>query len=195
MKQTESPRDRIRKEVSKFRREEFALYRSELEQASFYAEYGIGASTVFASSFGTLEILGVETDPEWVSAVGAIVGSRVNLVHADLGAVTGLGRPLSYDKAADFQKYTHGVFANGFSPDLILIDGRFRVASFMASLIHSDLGTRIIFDDFQRARYQVVETVIRPIERTARQALFEKNDELEIDRAEWLFNKFEYVMD
>jgi hypothetical protein len=43
-------------------------------------------------------------------------------------------------------------------PDTVLIDGRFRVASFLFSLLSARIGTTILFDDYvDRPVYFVVE--------------------------------------
>lgn len=194
-RKTGSALDRIREDAAKFRTKDFALFRAELAHSNTYAEYGIGASTVFACGYENLAIRAVETDPDWVDAVGEIVGDRAQIIHADLGPVSGLGRPLSYDRATHFKDYTYGIFSKGFSPDLILIDGRFRVACFLASLLEASVGTRIILDDYQRARYQVVEEIVSPVDRTSRQALFVKPSTLDVEKARSLFEKFEFVMD
>lgn len=186
---------RIIEDVSKFQKEEFALYRNELGRAECYGEYGVGASTVFAASFPNLKIVAVETDLEWVRAVGGHVGSRANISHVDLGPIAGFGRPLSYKRVDNFRQYTEGIFRQEVSPDLVLVDGRFRVASFFASLLNARPGTRILFDDYQRARYQIVEEVLQPQERTKRQGLFVKPDDFDLEKARWFFDKFEYVMD
>ena len=39
-------------------------------------------------------------------------------------------------------------FENKLVPDLILIDGRFRVCCFLSSLKYGNVGTKILFDDY-----------------------------------------------
>ena len=87
-------------------------------------------------------------------------------------------------------------FSEGFSPDVVLIDGRFRVACFLYALIHTKPGTVIIFDDYaDRPEYHVVEEVISPVEVDQRQAKFVRpNGELS-KAAAHLLDKFEFVMD
>jgi len=65
-------------------------------------------------------------------------------------------------------------------PDLVLIDGRFRVACFLHSLLAAEPGTPILFDDYSnRPHYHLVEESY-PIEQTeGRQALFRVPAELD----------------
>jgi hypothetical protein len=58
-------------------------------------------------------------------------------------------------------------------PDLILIDGRFHIACFLASILLAKPGTIILFDDyFDRPNYHVVEKYIKPSAKAGRMAEF-----------------------
>jgi len=65
-------------------------------------------------------------------------------------------------------------------PDLVVIDGRFRVACFLHSLLAAEAGTPILFDDYtNHPRYHLVEEFC-PIEQSeGRQALFSVPAELD----------------
>ena len=53
-------------------------------------------------------------------------------------------------------------------PDLILIDGRFRIATFLACCL-SFPGSTILFDDYlNRESYHAVENIVKPIRHTGR---------------------------
>ena len=61
----------------------------------------------------------------------------------------------------------------GVSPDLVLIDGRFRVASFLVSALLAQEGCTILFDDyFDRPNYHVVEKYLKPVRKAGRMAEF-----------------------
>jgi hypothetical protein len=64
----------------------------------------------------------------------------------------------------------------GLSPDAILIDGRFRVASFIASYFSAKKPATLVFDDYvDRLHYHTVESLIKPIEIIDRAAIFRLN--------------------
>jgi hypothetical protein len=74
-------------------------------------------------------------------------------------------------------KYTNGIWdqlkERKFEPDLIFIDGRFRVATFLMSLINAP-GAKIIFDDYMdRPEYQIVETILPLSYSVGRLGIFE----------------------
>ena len=80
--------------------------------------------------------------------------------------------------------------------DVVLIDGRFRVASFLFSLMKAKEGSVIIFDDFMnRPHYHVVEEVLEVHENFGRQAVFKVPKVFNKKLAEELLKKFIYVMD
>ena len=65
-------------------------------------------------------------------------------------------------------------------PDLVLIDGRFRVACFLHSLLAADAGTPLLFDDYtNRPHYHLVEEFCPIAQSEGRQALFRVPEELD----------------
>ena len=61
---------------------------------------------------------------------------------------------------------------NSFVPDLILIDGRFRVSTFLSCVLKFP-GAKVLFDDYvDRENYHVVESVIKPKRTVGRIAEF-----------------------
>jgi len=84
------------------------------------------------------------------------------LDHVDLGEVGAWGTPINIARYGDFWKYSVAPWKKATElnvvPDTVLIDGRFRVACFLYSLLSARVGTTIIFDDyFDRPHYFVSE--------------------------------------
>jgi hypothetical protein len=98
--------------------------------------------------------------------------------HADIGPTREWGNPADRSKVHLWPRYCSGVWARIANerlpqPDLVLIDGRFRVACLLATLVMGRPGTRILFDDyFDRPAYHRVETWAMPIGRAGRMAEF-----------------------
>jgi len=153
--------------------EEWSLLRQALEGASSYLEFGCGLSTEFVSKSYGCTARSIETSYEWVARVQKRVGDEVQIIHVDLGEVGRWGRPLTYQNRKNFIRYFEAGFDNGFSPDAVLIDGRFRVACFLTTLLLSRPGTRIVVDDYpDRPHYKVIEEIVAPTSTSSRQALF-----------------------
>lgn len=146
-----------------------------------YLEYGCGGSTIYAcnnAKVGT--VISVELDKAWAVKVNAsLTGteSNVYIEHCDLGDLDADKKPLIESGIHSYWKYmaTPWEIAREIHqiPDVVLIDGKFRVASFLYSLISARVGTSIFFDDyFDRPQYFIVEEFCQLTERHGRMALF-----------------------
>jgi hypothetical protein len=156
--------------------------REVLKTANCYLEYGSGATTVMAASMSVRHVITTESDPNWLAALRhklRQLGSSTHseLIHVDIGPTGKWGFPTSEENWRNYSKYpvaswTH-CLSHGLTPDIVLIDGRFRVACFLASLAFGAAGARILFDDyFDRPYYQPVEQFLRPVARHDRAAEF-----------------------
>ena len=167
--------------------EGLALLRACLAGADCYLEFGAGGSTVMAAAMGLETIISVESDPAYLEATraaaeaeaGAGAAAAICAHPVDIGPTAAWGNPVDPGKAARWPAYCGSVWQRIIggelaSPDLILVDGRFRVACFLLSAISARPGTVMLFDDyFDRPHYHVVETCLKPLGRAGRMARFE----------------------
>jgi hypothetical protein len=73
----------------------------------------------------------------------------------------------------NFVRYTESLWVREEKPDVVLIDGRFRVCGFLTSLMYANAGTIIIFDDYVcRPHYHIVEEFLEPDHFCGRQCIF-----------------------
>lgn len=167
---------------SSFPAAEFELVTSTYSSSDSILEYGSGASTLFASSLGGHRyVVAVESDLDWASRVREKItelypGSRTILWPVDIGKTGRWGRPLTDEGWQRYHLYPLSVWKQSFlvHPDVILIDGRFRAACFIASALRINRRTTILFDDYaDRTNYHVVEQIARPLQIVGRMAVFE----------------------
>lgn len=149
-----------------------------------YMEYGAGGSTVYACTVAQVPtVISVDSSGAWRDQVLAAVSSAPSKIHlqfVDLGQVGDFGRPTSRDRVEDYWRYMVAPWLVARSeqlvPDTILIDGRFRVASFLYSVLSSRPGTVILFDDYHdRPQYWAVEKFCPLRERCGRMGVFSVN--------------------
>lgn len=128
-----------------------------LEGTSCFLEYGAGGSTRLAARLGVRDIYSVESDRKFLGAVGNILHeddspSTFHPVFADIGPTKEWGNPVDNSGARRWPDYPLGVWellrTDQVMPDLILVDGRFRLACTLASLLHAPAGTTIMIDDY-----------------------------------------------
>lgn len=145
-------------------------------------EYGSGGSTILAAEIPGKTIVTVESDPVWLCRLNTYIQhtrlpSLPVTLHQDIGPTKKWGYPLDETKWRNFPKYSLGIWQyssiNKIDPDIVLIDGRFRVACFLASIIHLKSTTTILFDDYlDREYYHVIEKICKPSAFVDRMAIF-----------------------
>ncbi len=168
-----------------------AAFGEAVARARSYLEYGSGGSTVLAVRSGVPGIVSIESDPIWHAAVRHRVADRLlpgrhHLQHVDIGPTSRFGYPASEAPWRRFAQYPLDPWRlcrdRGLDPDLVLIDGRFRVACFLATLINASPGCRIFFDDYQgRDAYHGVSAFVQPIRLIDRIAEFNVPEERSIE--------------
>jgi hypothetical protein len=166
---------------------------SAMAAATNYLEYGAGASTIMAAGVPTLQnIISVESDRDWLESVrialqgqGACLAKH-HLLYANLGQTGEWGFPVNSSRWQFYQKYSVDAWLHckekSIKPDLVLVDGRFRVACFLATLLFAEAGCRVLFDDyFDRPYYHTVEKYASPSDTIGRLSLFTVPSQLSRD--------------
>lgn len=154
------------------------LFKSLIRNSQVYFEYGCGKSTEYVYNFTSASIFSVDSSLNWVTKLKTLRKEekceRLNLYWVDVGNVADWGRPTSFEKRQNFKKYAELLWLSKNSPDLVLIDGRFRVLCFLTTIKFAPVGTAILFDDYNnRPYYHVVEEFCQKLDTCGRQALFE----------------------
>lgn len=155
-----------------------ALFKELIKTTNTYFEYGCGKSTEFLLKHTDLNIFSVDTSLEWVRKMRSINTytdtNRLNIEWIDVGELSDWGRPKSFSHRHNFQRYAECLWEKNKQPELVLIDGRFRVNCFLTTLKYAKVGTFILFDDYtDRPFYHVVEEFCTRIDVCGRQALFQ----------------------
>ena len=173
------------------------LFKRYLKKCNIYFEYGVGDSTTWVLENTSSRIISVDTDKKWINKVDISKRKkRIDIHWINLGEIENWGRPKTYEYRKHFIDYISCVWTFKLKADVILIDGRFRVASFLFSLMNAKESSVIIFDDYMnRPHYHVVEEVLEVYENFGRQAVFVVPTVFNTKLAEELLKKFIYVMD
>jgi hypothetical protein len=158
-------------------------------------EYGSGGSTVMAAEMPGKRVFSVESDPDWadmmrrwLSAHPPAEGSRVEVVWADIGPTREWGHPVDTAQWARFPRYPMGVWSRPdfAAPDVVLVDGRFRVGCALAAAYLTEKPITLLFDDFApRQAYHKVQDYLGPAELIGRMARFHITPQ-PIPKAHWL---------
>ena len=160
--------------------ETIGFLRERLATAKLYVEFGSGGSTILADRMG-VRTISVESDRVYAAAVRrGLVGSTVTIVTPSIGLIGPWGYPvfrrMSRSRLVRWRRYVEAPFV-GDVPDLVLVDGRFRVACALETarrVVEHGGRTTLIIDDYERReRYRVVERYLGAPRRIGRSAVFE----------------------
>lgn len=153
-----------------------------LQGSTCYLEYGAGKTTMLAAKLGVPDVISVESDASFLeevvrSARAIAGGTNLHPVHADVGPTGAWGAPTDAGAFASWPGYAQAGHARAaeldLRPDFVLIDGRFRVACLLATMLATEPGTAVLMDDYTgRSHYHVVEALAGPPELVHRAALF-----------------------
>jgi hypothetical protein len=145
---------------------EIECYRSVISGADGLLEFGAGGSTLLACDVGISRIFSVESDAAWVQKVLTLPeiaalppGRRPIFEIPRIGPMGKLGKPVSYNWILRWPDYHRSIWAklDAGMIDCVLVDGRFRVACALQTILHTRPGTRIVIHDFwSRRRYHVL---------------------------------------
>ena len=173
-----------------------SLFKELLLTTKVYYEYGSGFSTIYASRLDHIEVNSIDTNLGWIEELKKHIKSDVNFIHVDLGEINRFGAPKSFEKINNFNNYVNAIYTKNNFPQLILIDGRFRINCLLTALKKCPEGTFILFDDYlTRPHYHIVEKFEKPIEFDGRQALFKVKKNYNFDELDNYINKFEVFYD
>ncbi|MDO5642451.1 MAG: hypothetical protein Q4G26_08730 [Paracoccus sp. (in: a-proteobacteria)] len=154
-----------------------AAYRT----ARVIGEYGSGGSTAFAATECKARVVSIESDQAWAGDLQAwldardVGADRIDLRHCDIGPTGRWGFPGDMTNWQGFWRYPYALWQDpGFNPDLVLIDGRFRIGCLAACMIHCRAPLSVLFDDYTiRPEYHGVADILPPAETIGRLARFE----------------------
>lgn len=155
-------------------------YEAACASAGVVLEYGSGGSTFLALRAGAEFVMSVESDRAWAGQIAEALGAefpahRFLVHHANIGPTLPWGRPAKNAAFRRFHLYPaeiwdHPQFRH---PDVVLIDGRFRVACFLATMIRCTRPVTVLIDDYiDRENYHWIEELVPRAEMIGRMARF-----------------------
>ena len=181
-----------------FDNESTAYFVERLRAARSYLEYGAGGSSFMASQMGK-NFISVDSDSYFLRAVKIKIEKECprsnaqmgHFIHADIGLTEAWGVPvftkLTPSRLAAWKHYFSAPWLgqfNNFSPDLILVDGRFRVACALTSIFHltGKKDWEVLVDDYvEREQYRVIEQFAVLEKMVGRMAIFKPMKDLNVE--------------
>lgn len=178
--------------MPKLEAEEFAAC---LGPGKVLLEFGSGGSTIHAARRKT-QVFSVESDLKWISNVTLKLAdegllSLVRIIHADIGKTKEWGHPVSRPTCALGVGYVLTPFVNLSGAELnsitdVLVDGRFRVASALASTFFLSQSFRLLVDDYgDRPNYGHLRQILGEPRMSGRMATWDVGVGREVSPERW----------
>ena len=133
---------------------EIDLFKNYVSKASSYFEYGCGGSTVLANSYPNIKsMVSVDSCLEWIIKTKEQMSDnkKVNFHYIDInGNCAGWGAPMDNSKMSDWVKYPNSILDQKENFDLVLVDGRFRIACCAAAAMKMSKDSFLLLHDCER---------------------------------------------
>lgn len=176
-----------------------ALFLADLEVCTNYLEFGAGSSTLNAVWIAP-DVVSVESDRRFLAEVQRqIIGStaRTHLLHGDVGLTGPWGVPAItapvMPQMRRWSRYPVAPWAKigaDYRADLVLVDGRFRVACALTVVLNQyDSDWKMLVDDYSdRPEYSIVERFAHLEGMRGRMAVFRPKDDLDLEEVSYVRN-------
>jgi hypothetical protein len=172
-----------------------------LNSAKSYVEFGCGGSTVLAATIISNSIICIDSSREWLDKVTRACSKTIakvqpQTVHADIGPTGEWGRPVDESCKDRWPSYSTQIWSTegAENADLYLVDGRFRVACFLETLMRCRADAVIAIHDYApRAEYHVIEQFARPILACSNLSAMVRRSDFDRAKGAQALERFRYV--
>jgi len=188
-------------------------FKGELKKCTGYIEYGAGGSTYLAAQIG-IPFISIESDKWFIKCLKSRIAldKKLNELsqiyhHADIGLTGPWGQPVilikpSLKRLGKFAKYSeppYFLLPKSFEPNLILIDGRFRVACALKTIkkFKDKQGWTILVDDYlDRPKYKIIEKYAKISSLIGKMAVFNSlSEDFNSEKLDNSIEQYEIVPD
>ena len=135
---------------------EIVAYAAQLKEAHVVLEFGMGGSTCLAAAQPIGQLYSVEADQDWINRCLAmpevtplVRAGRLVTHRPEIGPIATYSMPTDPGTASLWPSYSLSIWNRlEHTPDLVLIDGRFRVSCFLQAIMRLPKSTKYVIHDF-----------------------------------------------
>ena len=190
--------------IPELRANDVKMFYRYLDNSTVYFEYGSGGSTYQANLKPNIQkIYTVESDKTWMDKLNSVItnNSKITYIYNEMGTKPHTwgytsGRCLKTD-LINYSEHMRNLSIEERSKiDLVMIDGRFRVACCLKCFDIINDECYIIFDDFlNRKNYHVVLDYYDIIEKTEDKRMVVLRKKNNVSIPDELIKKYELIPD
>lgn len=174
-----------------------------LEKSKVYFEFGSGGSTFKALNMPIKKVYSVESSRSWYDSMCSykfitenMENKKLNYMYVNTGETKEWAYPVDDSTRYLWPNYSRAIstISSPQTVDTVLVDGRFRVACVLMSILVCKPDTTIIIHDFwDRPNYHAVLEFLEVIEQAGTLGVFKIKDNLDKKRIEAFFEVYQYV--
>lgn len=180
--------------------EEKAALISCMKESKTYLEFGSGGSTFLALQCDNIDsVISVESDFKWIKYLrkwkyirNAEKRKTLSFEYIDIGKVGAWGVPVDDSKSGNYPEYSQKIYSKiKQSPNMVFVDGRFRVACAAMTAMKVNEGTRIFVHDFiSEEVYSVIDTFLDRVSLHGTLAEFRKKESVSEEFLHEIYEKY-----
>lgn len=182
---------------------EKAVLHDYFNQSNHYLEFGAGESTIDASGIDSLQtVTSVESSAIFIeeklktnaTIAKALIAGKLAFHLVDIGETGTWGYPINHAKQHLWPNYPLSVFSQKSKHDLILVDGRFRVACTLSCVMNAPKNCTLLIHDFwNRPEYHVVLPFLQIKDKVDTLGVFKPIDRINVTKIQLLIKKYQYL--
>ena len=180
---------------------ETTLFQRYLLKAKRYLEYGMGESTRLAATRADLRTASVESSPGFISrgllshtsVIRALSKGRLVVHLINIGETKEWGYPVDESRREYWPQYCESPWVGSPKYDLILVDGRFRVACALQALLNKATCPVIIHDFWNRPHYHGVLDFYDVTERVETTAVLRAKESVDLNAVRTRYDTAKYI--
>jgi hypothetical protein len=183
--------------------EELDILHTQMNSSEKYLEFGAGASTLYAAGVESIkQIDSVESSETFIFRnlkpnpviSDALSAGKLSFHMIDIGRTWFWGYPAGFCKQHQWPRYSSSIFSKKSEHDLVLIDGRFRVACTLNCILNTPPDCKIMIHDFwNRPHYHIVLSFLETKVKANTLGLFSKKENIDTNLIKSLIDKYQYL--
>lgn len=174
---------------------------SQIKNTKNYLEFGAGGSTFLAlKETKAKKITSVESDEKWIEhlknwkEITDNINNRLKFIHVNIGKTGDWGVPIEDNKKHLFSNYSSAPFEQSSNYDVGFVDGRFRVACALKTILNCDKSCKILMHDFtNRPQYHCILQFLDIVDTVETMALFKIKDNYDKIKLSEMVEKYNYI--
>ncbi len=183
------------------------FFDEKIKNSDVYLEYGMGGSTFRVLQKSNAKVYSIDSSTDWISLMREYrqirkmeKKGRLSLFHVDIGSTGEWGKPIDNSDKEKFPNYSSHIFTliDKDSIDTVLIDGRFRVACALITILECNQNNNLqimIHDFWNREEYHVLLKYFDVINKVDTLGVFKIKNNIDLNavRDDYEFYKYNFA--